>query len=718
MLRSNFLKKAKILPLLGVLLIPAVSGLWAKPADPEHRWAEARVAFIEGQPEQALEALTPLLASGTQASQRLQEQAWMLAGKSLLALSRPQEARTWFARVQQSDHEHYDLWLYYRLESRLQAQEYAEAASVLDALLKHSRYESHLPRIREQLLAHLQTPEASAPFIALLDDPKSPAQHLLEDYRIHRLHRSGREAQGRPLEKSEWLQAWQHPIDLESAQESQKVLQKEKLSPSDAEVRQRVSSLRSLRLYDHLIEELPSLMKGRSKELRVHLGKSYINSLFRARNYSQMVRIYHRGEYGKRYSVPRAYEYYWMMRAYQRLKRTKDARFLLYKLEKEFPDSGLLPLAYEYMGSYYQAQREPKKAAFWWRRFLERVPSHQDRGEMLWNMAWHHSRGKGYLTANKYLEQGLEQEQLGPETKAKFLYWRGKFHLRLKQQDAARQSFELLVSQLPNTYYGLRLKLEEPKWAQAAPPASALKPEDQLELSSSEAKLIKHCEFLFEVGDGDLALLRLQIALKGKPSEALVRHTGKVLEQHHQYHALQKLVTRHFFQDLKSSGLSQHPAWIMAFPRPYWEQVQRYSEDAGIDPYWALSIMREESLFDPQAVSSANALGLMQLMPATAKDVARWNKMNVRIPEDIFDPQINTRLGTSYLGRLAGRFEDELIFTAGSYNAGPGNMKNWLKRIQYRSLEEFVEDIPFEETREYVKRVYRTYQIYKLLYQS
>ena len=108
----------------------------------------------------------------------------------------------------------------------------------------------------------------------------------------------------------------------------------------------------------------------------------------------------------------------------------------------------------------------------------------------------------------------------------------------------------------------------------------------------------------------------------------------------------------------------------------------------------------------------------MQLMPATAKAVARKKKIKLKEDAQIFNPELNTRLGTLYLGSLADRFKSELIYTAGSYNAGPQNMLKWINRWRGKSLDAFVEQIPFTETRNYVKRVYRSYKLYKHIYSS
>jgi soluble lytic murein transglycosylase len=119
--------------------------------------------------------------------------------------------------------------------------------------------------------------------------------------------------------------------------------------------------------------------------------------------------------------------------------------------------------------------------------------------------------------------------------------------------------------------------------------------------------------------------------------------------------------------------------------------------------------MREESHFNPQALSSSKAIGLMQLMPATAKDVAKRKNIKLNEKEEIFNPELNAQLGTLYLGRLSNQFKSELVYTAGGYNAGPNNMIKWINRWRGKSLDVFVEQIPFKETRNYVKRVYRSY---------
>jgi len=101
-----------------------------------------------------------------------------------------------------------------------------------------------------------------------------------------------------------------------------------------------------------------------------------------------------------------------------------------------------------------------------------------------------------------------------------------------------------------------------------------------------------------------------------------------------------------------------------------------------------------------------------------ATEVAKRKKIKLNEKEEIFNPELNTQLGTLYLGRLSNQFKSELIYTAGGYNAGPHNMIKWINRWRGKSLDVFVEQIPFKETRNYVKRVYRSYKFYKQIYSS
>ncbi|MCX7633295.1 MAG: lytic transglycosylase domain-containing protein, partial [Turneriella sp.] len=137
----------------------------------------------------------------------------------------------------------------------------------------------------------------------------------------------------------------------------------------------------------------------------------------------------------------------------------------------------------------------------------------------------------------------------------------------------------------------------------------------------------------------------------------------------------------------------------MLYPRPFTELVMRYSARAGFEPAEVFALIRQESQFFPQAVSVANARGLMQLLPATARQLARQEKLT---QFDLFDPQDNIRLGTAFLRQLRQNYAADFLAIAIAYNAGPGRLLEWRKKLN-PDTDIFIEEIPFWETYHYVR---------------
>jgi len=147
------------------------------------------------------------------------------------------------------------------------------------------------------------------------------------------------------------------------------------------------------------------------------------------------------------------------------------------------------------------------------------------------------------------------------------------------------------------------------------------------------------------------------------------------------------------------------------YPLAFWPTVRSVSEGFDIDPYLLLSVMREESRFEPEARSSAGALGVMQLMPSTAERLVRKTGLSINGNKDLRDVRLNTTVGAYYLKELIKEF-GSISAAIAAYNAGEERVREWLKKGAYRSPDEFIEDIPFDETRNYVKRVLTTYVNY------
>jgi soluble lytic murein transglycosylase len=143
----------------------------------------------------------------------------------------------------------------------------------------------------------------------------------------------------------------------------------------------------------------------------------------------------------------------------------------------------------------------------------------------------------------------------------------------------------------------------------------------------------------------------------------------------------------------------------LRYPLPYQNLFQQFAASASISPTWAYGVARSESLFMRDARSSAGAIGLMQLMPATGKTVAK--KLNVPYSglHTLTDPRSNIRLGTTYLGQMSERYGGNRVLATAAYNAGPHRVDRWLPSSGNQDARVWIENIPFNETRQYVKRV-------------
>lgn len=161
---------------------------------------------------------------------------------------------------------------------------------------------------------------------------------------------------------------------------------------------------------------------------------------------------------------------------------------------------------------------------------------------------------------------------------------------------------------------------------------------------------------------------------------------------------------------------ASRPVWEATWPLTYRKLIQRYSRVSRVDPDLMQGLIREESRFRPRARSATGALGLAQLMPDTARTVARQLKLPEVGEAGLLQPAQNVRLGAAYLGQLLQRFDGNVAYAVAAYNAGPAAVDRWRQALPEAELDEWVEHITFDETREYVKHVLGSYGAYKLLY--
>ena len=175
--------------------------------------------------------------------------------------------------------------------------------------------------------------------------------------------------------------------------------------------------------------------------------------------------------------------------------------------------------------------------------------------------------------------------------------------------------------------------------------------------------------------------------------------------------------TIYFSDERNQVEKKKAPLWKSAYPKAYKNFVHAAAQEFQVPPEFIWSIMRAETFFKKAAISPVGAKGLMQLMPHTARMVASLmeNQLSYRESE-LFKPETNIRLGTKYLRRLLKKFNGSIPLAAAAYNAGPHRVEDWLSKFGSLDMDEFIEHIPFRETKKYVKKVINNFNVYQAVY--
>ena len=360
-------------------------------------------------------------------------------------------------------------------------------------------------------------------------------------------------------------------------------------------------------------------------------------------------------------------------------------------------------------------------------------PGGDFRDEARFRIAWLARRAGDRDAASAQLLAIEEDRRDDPYEHARAAYWRARVLAAGGEEGraAARAIWSDLVARYPADYYGLlsRARLAGAS-LQPALPAPILLPKQVAEAELSWDPGVLREDPRFRAG---VVLLRLGLAREAAEElgaidprrlrEAAAASPDAVLlvadlldraGDHRAAHGLLRTRARAAFR--RPPDGENVRAWRIAYPPAYRDSVKRWATPAGVPPELVQALMREESALDPRALSPAGAIGLTQLMLPTAQQVARQLKLGKVSPAKLTDASLNIRLGSRYLGELVRRFDGSVPLALAAYNAGGGAVSRWLETRRGLELDEFVEEIPVEETRGYVKRVLRSYAAYRLLY--
>jgi soluble lytic murein transglycosylase len=412
---------------------------------------------------------------------------------------------------------------------------------------------------------------------------------------------------------------------------------------------------------------------------------------------------------------------YWIASADRTQQKETDMLAAVEGAASRAPASRWTEQALFMVGNYFWVQLDRDRAASYYARVDNNFPGSTDAPAANWRVAW-----RAYLEHRpetlQLLELHLERYPSSPFI-TDDLYWLARVSETAGNANAARAYYQKLIDRYPRTYFGGlavgRLKnlgpgdVEPLNSLSKIPPLAPARPVGPIPEAAaarqSRANALRTIAF-----DSSAELeLRAAYAATGEP-RLLLEAAQAAADAGHYGIAIS--TARQVIPSLESRRFDDVPreVWKAAYPLPYEKQLRDAAGRAVLDPMVVAGLIRQESAYETNAISHANAYGLMQLLPKTARLLARQERVGYSRPR-LTDPGYNLRLGTVYLAGLVkfwGSFEAALA----AYNAGEDRVGSWRSGQSYAEPAEFVDSIPFTETREYVQIVLRNAETYRTLY--
>ncbi|HEY3197762.1 MAG TPA: transglycosylase SLT domain-containing protein, partial [Nitrospirales bacterium] len=356
-----------------------------------------------------------------------------------------------------------------------------------------------------------------------------------------------------------------------------------------------------------------------------------------------------------------------------------------------------------------------------YRRVAEVTGVGSTASDALWQIGWLHYKEGRYADAVRLFDESRLQRGLSG---VQALYWKARSLEKMGQPQKAMQTFQSVCSEAPNSYYcqigrtrigGAEITGSESAGANLLTSMEAAEPQDHALTTDTHyqrATELRLIGWQREAAD-ELATLISRVGQDRGGALSLARLFTSTGE----YHQALSLVRAHFADVIERGGAAVGQGfWQMAYPGGYFPVIRALPVNQGVDANLVTAVIREESAYNPGAVSIAGALGLMQVMPQTGQKIAAQLDPQAFDRERLFEPCYNIRFGSWYLRHLTEKFGNNLAHIIAAYNAGPDVVSKWVQQAGNKEQDEFIELIPYTETRNYVKKVLRSYGEYKRIY--
>ena len=481
--------------------------------------------------------------------------------------------------------------------------------------------------------------------------------------------------------------------------------------------------------YEQLVARYPEV--NRIDEIHLRRGVSLLNGKQPAQAITELARV------SDRNTDLRAEAMFYQADALRRANRSAESSVIVDRLVAQYSKTRWASEALYSLASYLNKQERETEAANRYRQLLSAFPKSQYAPEASYYLGWFAYKSKNYADAARILEQHLASHRY-PDTKfiGEACLWAAKSEERLGNKSRALALYDLVNERYRYGYHGYVAGIRSAALRKAE---SSLKPEQPKPGSNLESirANVTHIEPIQETADGsesariakandlevigldEFAVRELNKALEAAPASPKInlRLAGLYSRRGENFQAT--LVLRKGYPDLYSYRESDVPreAWEIFFPMLAWSAIKEEAKRYGIDPYVAAGLIRQESVFNPNAISRVGARGLMQVMPATGQLVSKRQGIGTITAADLYNPALNIKLGMNYLAQVLGQF-GRIEYAAAAYNAGPSRAQRWIAERGSMDIEDWIENIPFSETRGYVQGVLRYAANYRRLYKE
>lgn len=395
------------------------------------------------------------------------------------------------------------------------------------------------------------------------------------------------------------------------------------------------------------------------------------------------------------------------------------AQSLVSELRAEAPDAtwinrGLLSLA-----AMYLRKKDYNIALSFYRQVgpaLDDPQAHYGHWRATWLKARHSLR-----EAKQDLEDQITLYPACPEVAAA-LYWLARLAETERDMPTARAYYQRVIQGFPGYYYAVlsnqRLKELSGNVVAATFRANDMPLHRFASFTPPSDPRVQKSQILQDCGLTKFAVRELQsLAAAAGLSDWITNQIAVFYKEAGRYDLAMETIKRSVPDYLGSEFTNLPQPYSEAlFPRAYWDDLKFWSQTYHLDPFLVAAVIRQESEFNPGAVSRAKALGLMQVLPTTGRQLARRIGVPLGSDRQLLSRQLNLQLGTVLLRNLLEDYDGHVEYALAAYNAGKGHVQEWLDAGNFEDAPEFVESIPFTETREYVQAIVRNVSIYRRLY--